>query len=54
MSFAMFEIKAVLTRVLAGCELRIAPGYRPRMKRRAITMVPSKGAPVVMDRRRDL
>lgn len=54
MSFAMFEIKAVLTRVLARCELRIAPGYQPRMKRRAITMVPSKGAPVVMDRRRDL
>ena len=53
MSFAMFEIKAILARLLARCELRIAPGYQPRMKRRAITMVPSKGAPVVMDRCRD-
>jgi cytochrome P450 len=51
MSFALFETKAVLARVLARCEVRIAPGYRPRMTRRAITMVPSKGAPVVMDRR---
>jgi cytochrome P450 family 110 len=50
MSFALFEIKVVLARVLSRCDLRLAPGYRPRMKRRAITIAPSRGAPAVMDR----
>ena len=50
MSFALFETKVVLARVLSRCDLRLAPGYRPRMKRRAITMAPSRGAPAVMDR----
>lgn len=50
MSFALFETKVVLARVLSRCDLRLAPGYRPRMKRRAITIAPSRGAPAVMDR----
>jgi cytochrome P450 len=45
-----FETKVVLARVLSRCDLRLAPGYRPRMKRRAITIAPSRGAPAVMDR----
>jgi cytochrome P450 len=49
MSFALFEIKVVLARVLSRCDLRLAPGYRPRMKRRAITIAPSRGALAVMD-----
>lgn len=51
MSFALFEIKIVLARVLSRCDLRLAPGYRPRMKRRAITIAPSRGVPAMMDRR---
>ena len=51
MAFALFEMKVVLAEVLARAELRPAPGYRMRMIRRAITLAPSEGLPLVVERR---
>jgi cytochrome P450 len=54
MSFALMEMKVVLARVLSRTDLRWANGYRPKIIRRNITLAPSKGVPVVMERRREL
>ena len=50
-AFASYEMKVVLARVLERAELRVTPGYTPRSVRRAVTLGPSKGMPVVLDRR---
>jgi cytochrome P450 len=50
-AFALYEMRIVLSTILAGAELRIAPGYRLRVVRRNITWAPSDGMPVVLTRR---
>ena len=51
MAFALYEIKMVLATVLARARLRLAPGAEVRVVRRAITLAPSGGTRVVLDRR---
>jgi cytochrome P450 len=53
-AFATYELKIVLAAVLSRVDLRIAPGYRMRPVLRAVTIAPSRGMPVVMERRRSL
>jgi cytochrome P450 len=50
-AFATYEMKVVLAEVLGAAELRPAPGYRPRVVRRAVTLAASSGVPVVLERR---
>src|SRR5436190_534882 len=50
-AFATYELKIVLAEVVSRVDLRIAPGYRMRPVLRAITVAPSRGVPVVMERR---
>jgi len=50
-AFATYEMKVVLSRILARTELRAAPGARVRLVRRAVMFAPSNGVPVVLDRR---
>jgi cytochrome P450 len=52
-AFATFELKIVLAEVVQRVDLAIAPGYRMRPILRAITIAPSRGMPVVVERRRD-
>jgi cytochrome P450 len=49
-AFAAFEMKVILARVFARASLRLAPGYRARPVLRALTVAPSAGVPVLMDR----
>ena len=51
-ALATYEMKTVLAEVLARVDLAIAPGYRMRPTLRAITIAPSRGMPVVVERRR--
>jgi cytochrome P450 len=51
-AFATWETKLVLARVLERADLRLAPGYRMQPRMRAVTVSPSRGVPVVLDRRR--
>ena len=51
-AMATYEMKTVLAEVLARVDLAIAPGYRMRPTLRAITIAPSHGMPVVVERRR--
>jgi hypothetical protein len=44
-------MKIVLAHVVPRVELRVADGYRMRPVMRAVTVGPSGGVPVVMDRR---
>lgn len=46
-AFAMFEMKIVLATVLQRVDLRLIPGYVPRVVRRSITLAPSRGVPVI-------
>ncbi len=50
-AFATYELKTVLAEVLPRVELKLAPGYRMRPRLRAITIAPSRGMPVVVERR---
>ena len=52
-AFATYELKMVLAEVLPRVELRLAPGYRMRPRLRAVTIAPSGGMPVVVERRLD-
>ena len=47
-AFATYEMKVVLAEVLSRVQLRVAPGYRPDVVRRAVTLAPSGGVPVVV------
>ena len=49
--FALYEMKVVLAEVASRVELRLAAGYRMQRVRRSITLAPSKGMPVVVERR---
>jgi cytochrome P450 len=51
MAFALFEMRVVLARMLRRFEVRPAPGPRVRTVRRNITLTPSGGMPVVVERR---
>ncbi len=42
-------MKVVLGRIFSKVELRLAPGYAPRIVRRGITLIPADGVPVVLD-----
>lgn len=48
MAFALYEMKMVLATVLARADLRAAPGRPVVPVRRAITLAPSRGMPVVL------
>ena len=50
MTFALYEMKVVLAEVLRRVALRLAPGYRMRRVRRSITLAPSEGMPIVVER----
>ncbi len=50
-AFAMYEMKIVLAEVLTRVTLRAAPGYQVRVVRRSVTLAPSEGMPVVVERR---
>jgi len=45
------EFKIVLAHVVPRADLRLASGYRMRPMMRAVTVAPSQGVPMVMDRR---
>src|SRR5438067_260081 len=49
-TFATYEMKIVLAEVLSRVELRAAPGHTVRTVRRTVTLAPSGGMPVVVDR----
>lgn len=51
MSFALYEMKIVLAALYSRCEFRMATDKPVRTVRRAITMAPSKGVPVVLESR---
>jgi cytochrome P450 len=50
-AFATYELKIVLAEVVSRTELAVAPGYRMRPVVRAVTIAPSRGMPVVLQRR---
>jgi cytochrome P450 len=51
-SFALFEMNVVLKTMLRDARLRPAPDARPeRIRRRAITFAPERGATVLLERR---
>jgi cytochrome P450 len=50
-ALATYEMKTVLAEILPRVALRIAPGYRMRPRLRAVTIAPSGGMPVVVERR---
>src|SRR5262249_26288479 len=47
-AFATYEMKVVLAEVLSRAELRVAPGYRPHVVRRAVKQAASDVLPVVL------
>jgi cytochrome P450 len=51
MAFALYEMKVVIATVLSRVELGLAPGYHVRVVRRNVTLAPSEGMPVVLERR---
>lgn len=51
MAFAIYEMKVVLSEILTHAELRLDPGYTAHAIRRAITISPSDGVRVRLDRR---
>jgi len=51
-AFALYEMKIVLAQVLLRVDLVAAPNYRVRVVRRAVTLAPSDGMPVVVEQRR--
>jgi cytochrome P450 len=48
MAFALYEMKVVLARVFGRTDLRLASARPARPVRRAITLVPSRGVPVIL------
>jgi len=47
-AFATYETKVVLTRIAAGADLRLLPGYQARAVRSSIALAPSGGLPVTL------
>jgi cytochrome P450 len=50
MAFALYEMKVVLAEVLIRAALRKVPGYKLRPVRRNITLAPSKGMPLIVEK----
>ena len=50
-AFSTYVMKVVITQMLSRLQLRLAPGYRMHPSFHAITIAPSGGMPVVIDRR---
>jgi len=50
-AMATYEMKIVLATVMPRVDVRLAPGYRMRPVLRAVTIAPSRGLPVVVERR---
>ena len=48
-SFALYEMKTVLSRIVARTSLRPGEARSERTGRRVITLIPNRGAEVVMD-----
>ena len=51
-AFAVYEMKMVLGVIFRRLRLQLAPGYRPASMRRAITITPTEGLPVLIRSRR--
>jgi len=51
LAFALFEMKRVLRRIVARANLRLAPGFRPRLVRRGVTFAVSEGMPLILESR---
>ncbi len=51
MAFAVYEMKMVLARVMLRTRMRLAPGTPIRVVRRSITLTPSDGLRVILDKR---
>lgn len=49
MQLAYYELKIFVSEFVRRAKFRAAPGYRPKVVRRANTLAPSKGAPTVID-----
>jgi len=51
MAFALYEMQIVLATILARFRVRAAPGVTIRSQRRGVSMAPSDGMPIVLERR---
>jgi cytochrome P450 len=47
-AFATYVMKIILAEVLSRASLRVVPGYRPRVVRRAVTRAAAGGVPLVL------
>jgi len=52
MSFALYEMKIVLSEVFSRVAMKLRPGYRARIRTRTITFTPSAGVPVIIESKR--
>lgn len=50
-AFSTYELKVVITYILQHYTLRLKPGYKMRLTRRGITLVPSNGLPIVVQKK---
>jgi len=50
-AFALYEMKIVLAEIVQRVVLETAAGYSARVVRRSVTLAPSEGMPVVVERR---
>lgn len=50
-AYSTYVMKIILAHMLSRLEMRLAPGYRMRPVFHAITIAPSAGMPVIVDRR---
>jgi cytochrome P450 len=51
-ALAMHEMTIIASAIISRCDLRIANGYQLRPQLRTVIVVPSRGVPVVLERRR--
>jgi cytochrome P450 len=52
MAFALYEMKIVLAQTLLQARLKLASDKPPKVVRRAITLAPQGGTPVVLEQLR--
>lgn len=50
-AFASYEMQVVISCILKDFDLKLKPGYRMKITRRGITFAPSKGLPVVVNKK---
>jgi cytochrome P450 len=51
-SFALFEMKVVLSTILARAQLAVSSGRAERVTRRAVTFTPARGGRILVERLR--